>query len=298
MGSYKYCFRVHGCKALLVLLIAAILAACFKIEDTPATGTLKVAVLPDQDAALLRHKYRPLLDHIGEETGMATELLIPDSYDQLLQWFAEKKIHMAKFGGATYVMAHKQNHAVPFVIRDVDGNFRSVALVHKTNSAKSLRDVKGMSLAFGARLSTSGHIMPRHFLQMRNINPEKHFSNVEHSNAHDKTAEWVRDGKVEVGIANSGVVDEMFQDGRLTKDKVKVIWVSPPFSDYVWTVQPDMNKNIKMKIRDVFLHLNYEDEHKNLLKNLGANYFIPVGHDDFKRLELAVMGAAKQEATK
>ncbi len=270
------------------LLLSILMVSCTDDESTRTIEMLNVAVLPDQSEAQLRAKYQPLLDHIKSQTGLESKLMIPVSYKELLQWFNDKKIDMAMFGGVTYVKAHLENNAVPLIMRDVDGQFKSVALVRSRNPANKLQDLEGAILAFGSRLSTTGHLMSRYFFQQNRIIPEEFFSEVRYSGAHDLTAEWVRDGKVEVGISNSGIINEMFLDGRLSTDMVKVIWESPPYADYVWAVQSYVSTRQRTMIRDVFLHLNKNAENKELLQNLGASYFMPVVQDDFSKLEKIV----------
>ena len=270
------------------------MTACSQEDNTRTIETLNVGSLPDQNESLLRAKYQPLLKYLNSSTGLTSKLLIPESYEQLLEWFDESRVDMALFGGVTYVKARQKNRAVPLVMRDVDSRFRSVALVSISNTANRIRDLKGASLAFGSRLSTSGHFMPRYFLQNDNIEPESFFSTVEYSGTHDRTAEWVRDGKVEVGILNSGVAAEMLNDGRLSKDKVKILWESPPYADYVWAIQPDISKQQRTSIRDAFMLMSQNHEAEELLQSLGANYFISATHEDFINLEKIVLQMDQQ----
>ena len=271
------------------MLIGIFVVACSQDENSRTVETLNVGSLPDQNESLLRSKYQPLLEYLNAHTGLKSKLLIPESYEQLLQWFDESRVDIALFGGVTYVKARLKSKAVPLVMRDVDGRFKSVALVSANHSANSLLDLKGASLAFGSRLSTSGHFMPRYFLQNNSIEPESFFAKVEYTGAHDRTAEWVRDGKVEVGILNFEVAAEMFSDGRLSKDKVKIIWESPPYADYVWAIQPDISKKQRTLIRDAFMLMNQNPEDKALLRSLGANYFISASYEDFSNLEKIVL---------
>ena len=282
----------------IVLIQCLLLLACAQEDSSRTIKSLNVGVLPDQNEVMLRNRYQPLLDEISLHTGLDSKLLIPDSYGQLLEWFNDNKVDLALFGGATYVKARLKNKAIPLVMRDVDGNFRSVALVRKNYVAQSLESLKGATLAFGAELSTSGHLMPRHFLSQKNIIPEVYFSKVEYTGAHDITAERVRDGKVDVGIVNSEVVHAMFLDGRLKKDNVRVIWESPAFHDYVWAVQADISKQQRTLIRDVFLHLNQDGEDELLLQGLGAKYYIPAGNTDFHDLEHVMLDMGKVESVK
>lgn len=277
------------------VLLSLLTLACSQDDVSRTVETLNVAVLPDQSELQIRRKYEPLLEHIKFQTGLSCKLLIPKSYDQLLQWFNDKQVDMAMFGGVTYVMAHLQSKARPFVMRDVDRHFRSVALVNANNPANRLEDLKGASLAFGSHLSTSGYLMPLYFFQQRHIVVDTFFGKLQFSGAHDVTAEWVRDGKVEVGIANSSIVNEMFLNGRLNRDTVKVIWESPPFADYVWALQPDISKQQRTLIRDSFLRMQLDTEDRLLLQSLGANYYIPAGNDDFKNLAQIVQQMMRRE---
>lgn len=286
--SRIFCHNLKNSYLIVMVLILFLTVGCSKNKEGRSIDVLRVAVLPDQSAENLRHRYLPLLEHIKSYTGMEYKLLIPESYDQLLEWFVDKKIDIARFGGVTYIKAHARSKADPLVMRDIDGHFRSVLLVHVKNPAKRLQDIKGASFSFGSRLSTSGHFMPRYFFQKKNISPETYFNHVQYSGSHDRTAEWVRDGKVEAGVANSEIINNMFKDGRLTKDKVKIIWESPAYADYVWAIQPDMTKAQRTKLRDAFLHMHQHKEDKKILVNLGANYYIPAGHSDFIKLEQTV----------
>ncbi len=281
----------------MALLMVLLVSACSEKEETRPIEILRVAVLPDQDKEKIQATYQELLKHIGSRTGLKTQLIIPDSYEELLRLFDEKAIDLALFGGVTYVKAHLKNGAVPLVMRDVDGHFRSVALVHADNPADDITDLRGASLAFGSKLSTSGHIMPRYFLEEMNIIPEEFFRTIQYTGAHDLTAQWVRDGIAEVGIANSGIVNSMFLSGKLNNNMVKIIWQSPPFSDNVWAIQPDISKRLTIEIRDSFLCLNHKDSDKALMKKLGANYYIPVTHEKFKDLEQVIRHMEQQKDT-
>lgn len=270
-------------------LLSLLLVACSENDNSRTVEALTIAVVPNQNESIQRSIYEPLINHINEHVGIPVTLLIPKSYAELLEWFVNKKIDMAMFGGVTYVKAHLKAQAYPLVMRDVDSRFKSVVLIQSKNSAKNLKDLKDASFVFGSRLSTSGHFMPRHFFQSKNIIPETFFSEVNFSGAHDRTAIWVRDGKAEAGALNSDIARKMFLDGRLDKEKIKVLWGSPPFADYVWAIQSDISNKQKILIRDAFLQMNQDDEDKIILENLGAKYFIPASHDDFIDLEKIVL---------
>jgi len=294
----KLSLKFHSKQKLVIvfILLSLFLVSCSQDDKARTIDTLNIAVLPDQNKSKIQDKYQLLLKYLKSQTGLNINFFVPESYDQLLQWFDNKKIDLAYFGGVTFVTAKHTNNAVPLVMRDVDISFNSIALVQKDNPANSIKNLKGSTLAFGSRLSTSGHFMPRYFFGEYEIIPEIFFSTIQYSGSHDLTAKWVQDGNVEVGILNSSIANEMFLDGRLSHNKVKVIWQTPSFADYVWAIQTEIIDSQKIMIRDAFLHINQNPQNKQLLKNLGANYFIPAGQDDFKNLEKIVQ-KMKQQAT-
>lgn len=204
-------------------LLAVITAGC---NDVPSEHTtimpevIRIAPVPDQSPETLQRLYEPLLDYLRKETGLPTKLVIADSYSHLLELFKNGQIDIANFGGITYIKAHKDNNAEALVLRDIDGLFSNVVLVRAEATASTLQELKGKSFSFGSKLSTSGHLMPRHFFAKSNIEPETFFARINFSGAHDKTAYLVRDKKVYAGVANSGIIDQMYNDGRLKKSQV------------------------------------------------------------------------------
>ena len=96
----------------------------------------------------------------------------------------------------------------------------------------------------------------------------------------------MRDGSVDLGVANSEIIRAMMRDGRLAGNDLRVIWESPPYSDYVWAVQSHLPEKLRVRIRDAFLELDRGDEHqRKILQGLGARVFLPAGSSDFDALK-------------
>ncbi|NQZ10275.1 MAG: phosphate/phosphite/phosphonate ABC transporter substrate-binding protein [Algicola sp.] len=271
----------------LLLVLVTLLFGCSDVDST-ANKTLYIGVLPDLNEAMLHKKYQGLVTYLQTTTNIKCQLKVPGSYNQLLRWFNNKEVDIALFGGVTFVKAQRKASAEPLVMRAIDARFKSVMLVRAKNPANGLSELKGGTLAFGSRLSTSGHYMPRYFFQKQQITPENLFQRIEYSGAHDTTALWVERGKVDAGVANAQIVYSMLEDGRLNKDKVKIIWQSPPFADYVWAVQSTMSEQYKQLLRDAFLSMSQHPEQQPLLDALGADYYIPSRAKDFAKLAQVV----------
>ena len=273
----------------LIFLVVTLVSGCDDSPNSASTTTpdiIRIAPLPDHAPELMRERYLPIIDYLTKQTGIKTELVIADSYQHLLDLFHTGDIDIANFGGVTFIKARKLDGAKPMVLRDIDGLFSSVVLVNADIHAEGLQALKGKAFAFGSPLSTSGHLMPRYFFNKQNITPEDFFSKIEYSGAHDKTVYMVRDKEVSGGVANAGIVDEMYLDGRINKSKVRVLWESPTYADYVWAIQPHISGEIKSQLESAFINLQSSDPaQKKLLDKLNANYYISANDGDFSVLE-------------
>jgi phosphonate transport system substrate-binding protein len=86
--------------------------------------------------------------------------------------------------------------------------------------------------------------MPEHFIR-ENLGdtPNNLFSKVGYSGDHSRTIALVQSGAYEVGAVNYKVWDKQLADGKIDSDKVKVIWRTPSYPDYQWTVRGDVNNS-------------------------------------------------------
>lgn len=250
-----------------------------------APERLRVGILPGEESEILRDRFTPLVQYLSHSIGLPCDLVIPPDYDALVRQFADGEIDLAYFGGLTFVRAEARAQASLLVVRRRDLEFRSYVLVRADYPAKSPTELKGTRFAFGSRLSTSGHLMPRFFMQRDGIEPEEWFSEVRYSGAHDVTAYWVRDGQVDAGVADAAIIDAMISDGRLGRGALRILERTPPYTDNVWAHRPDMPDNLRNRLRDAFLALDpRQADHRTILDALDADAFLPALTTDFQRL--------------
>ncbi len=283
----------------LIAIVASVAAAAvagyrfawFPVEVQSEITRIRVGVLPDEDVTDLNRRHGPLLDHLRRQTGLSFELVIPRSYADLLDRFGEQEMELAYFGGFTFVRAHLDHNAQPLVMRDVDLQFTTYFVVKRDGPLRdcfnlSCEELAGKVITFGSRLSTSGHLMPRHFLKTeKGIDPERVFSQVRYSGAHDRTVYQTRDGDADLGAVNSEIFRTMRRDGRLEHGQLQIVWESPPYPDNVWAVSDRLTEALRTKLRDAFLSLETRNEDdERILSLMGARGFVPVGWQEFEPL--------------
>lgn len=271
--------------SLLILLVTA----CDKTPEERQVKTLKIGLLPDRDPATLTQQYTLLFDYISKKVNKPYQLIIPKDYSELVDLFKNQSVDLAFFGGYTFVEANKSDGAVPLVMRDIDRKFLSVIAANKGKALNNIEDLQGTRFSFGSKLSTSGHLMPRYYMSKMNIFPEKYFSTVEYSQAHNKTLENVANGLVDAGVLNANVYNQMTKNDAELAEKVKVIWQSRPYPDYVWAGQSYLEQELQNDLILAFLSLNYDQENeKIILEGLDAQAFFPATINDFNELKKAI----------
>jgi len=270
-----------------------LLYCVFMASTVFAQATLKISAIPDEAPTELQRKFSKVAAYLEKEVGLKIEYTAVTDYAAVVEALAARKIDLAWLGGFTFVQARlRTGNAIPIVQRVEDEKFTSKFIANAASGIKSLADLKGKNFSFGSVSSTSGHLMPRYFLLEQKINPEKDFKRVAFSGAHDATALQVESGKIDAGVLNASVWDKLVQEKKVDLKKVIVIWTTPPYYDYNWTVRGDLDPALVRKLTDAFLKLDPKNPtHKELLDLQRASRFIPTRPENYKGIEAAARSA-------
>ena len=256
-------------------------------------SVLRVSAIPDEAPTELQRKFAPLGKYLERQIGIKVAFIPVTDYAAVVEGLASNKLDLAWLGGFTFVQARlRSGNAIPIAQRSEDEMFTSKFIASAASGVNSLADLKGKNFTFGSVSSTSGHLMPRYFLLQQKIDPEKHFKRVAFSGAHDATALQVESGKVEAGALNASVWDKLVQEKKVDTSKVKVIWTTPPYFDYNWTVRGNLDPALVKKLTDAFLKLDPKNPaHKELLDLQRASRFVPTRPENYKGIEQAARSA-------
>lgn len=267
------------------LLAACLTAASFCAS---AEDVIRLSGIPDENPTELQRKYQPMVDYLQQQLGVKVQYVPVIDYGAAVSALAAGKIDFAWLGGFTYVQARVMAGAQPVVMRDIDRQFKSVFIASSSAGINKPEEMKGKSFAFGSKSSTSGHLFPRHFLLTTfHLDPEKDFSGQPvYSGAHDATVKMVESGKVQSGALNIEVWNRMLAGDKFDKTKVKVIWTTPEYVDYVWTARKDLSPELVQKFANAFLSLDASRPlDKQVLEIQGANKFVKADPKDFDVIE-------------
>jgi phosphonate transport system substrate-binding protein len=256
--------------ALLFVYLAAVASAAG--QDTSIT----VALTPD---GLSPDQRMPLQHYLRQQMGRDVKLVTFDTYAATLDGLASGSVDFASVGAVTYVRGHARSGIVPLVQRASDLQFHSVIIANAGKPVYSLGDLKGKRFAFGDINSTSGHVIPYLEMKRAGINANTDLE-VRYSGEHPATVKLVEMGLVDAGAVDESVLNSMLKDGRADKNKIRVIYTSRPFVDYVYVARRGVSDADREKFAAALLALK-EGKNDDVLKLLRASKFVRANDEEY-----------------
>ncbi len=280
---------------LFGLMLILFLAACGNSEENDTasendgsesaeTVTIKIGMIPDQNAADINRGMSSFAEDLAEKTGFNVEFVPSVDYAALVTAFERGEIQLAWFGGLTGVQARSLvPEAEAIAQRPIDEKFESVFITQADLDIDSLEDLKGTTFTFGSESSTSGHLMPRYYMMEAGIDPAADLDgNPNFSGSHDKTYKLVESGAFQAGALNISVWEAAVAEGNVDTDKVKVFYTTPEYYDYNWTVNK-MDDDTKAKLKEAILSMKAGDN--EVMDLLSAENFIETKNENYSAIE-------------
>lgn len=218
---------------------------------------LKVALLPDENAATIIKKNRPLQEYLEKKLGKKVELVVTTDYSSMIEAMRHGRLDLAYFGPLSYVLAKQKSDIEPFAAIRQKGKttYQAVLIANTAAGIDKIGDIAGKDVAFGDKASTSSHLIPKSMLAEKNLFAGKDYR--EHFvGAHDAVAMSVQNGHAQAGGLSKPIFETLVQRGMIKPEKVKVIAESKPFPQYPWTMRSDLDPRLKQKIRVAFMEID------------------------------------------
>ncbi|MCK6549055.1 phosphate/phosphite/phosphonate ABC transporter substrate-binding protein [Myxococcota bacterium] len=269
------------------------LVACQSIAE-PIPAVVRVSALPDRSPEAVVRQHGLLVEEVCRRASLECAWVPAQSYEALVDDLGRGAIDLAYLGGVTFVQAHHRHGVIPLVIRDIDAAFTTAIVVRADSTARELSALRGKAFAFGPRSSTSGTVMPWHFLEREGLDPKSSFARVVYTSGHDETVRAVASGEVDAGAVNGSILLALAAEGTASANTLRVLWRTEPYTDYVWAVRPGTSPELRQRLLDAFLDLDASTSSgAEALRREGARVYLPARADDWELLAtlLAARGA-------
>jgi len=234
--------------------------------------TLRVALLPDENASTIIQNAQPFKEYLGGALDKEIELVVTTDYSSMIEAMRFGRIDVAYFGPLSYVLAKSRAPEIEaFAVGVSKGSptYKSVIIAQADGLVKSVDDIKGKTMGFGDNASTSSHLIPRAFLARHELEAETDYE-FAHLGTHDAVARAVEAGNVDAGGLSQAIFNNLIERGSIDPEKVTVLAESDPIPNYPMVYQGDLAPELKNSIKQAFLDLDDEA----ILKTFRAEGFV------------------------
>ncbi len=270
---------------LSVLLSTLILFSNMALSASPKT--LVFSAIPDQDETRLKQRFGDIAKYLEKQLGVPVKYVPVKSYAAVVTAFRNNQIQLAWFGGLSGVQARLKVPGSQAIAQGVeDPKFHTYIIANHSTGLKASdefpKGVAGKTFTFGSKGSTSGRLMPQYYIE-KNMGDkvDNVFKRVGFSGNHSKTIALVQSGAYEVGAVNFKVWEKEVEEGKVDTSKVSLIWKTPAYPDYQWTIRGDVDKEFgegfSNKVKAALIGLKDPD----LLGRFPRSGFIEAKNSDF-----------------
>jgi phosphonate transport system substrate-binding protein len=271
------------------------------LTSTAQQQSINFYLTPSLSSELLDKKGSFIKDFLEKETGLSISLMIPKSYDELVDQFNSKIPCFAMMSSQSYVLAN-QKYGAQVKLRTVrfgHSVYYGMIIAKSSSSIKSISDLQGKSIAYTDALSTSGYLYPKKLLERNKIKTSKETF----VGKHDEVVRQVYEGKVDAGAAffSPPGSDGASRDARSrlkekypdVESKIIIVTKTDPIPNDPIVFSKNFDQDIARKLYMALVKLASDVKGKQTLLDLyGSEGFVKASDADYNSLRV-VMGILK-----
>jgi len=225
--------------------------------DKANPDKLRIALLPDENAATIIQNAQPLKAYLEGVLKKPVEIIVTTDYSSMIEAMRFGRIEVGYFGPFSYVLAKSKAPEIePFGVGVEKGkpNYQSILIATADGPVKEIADIKGKPFAFGDRASTSSHLAPRALLAKKGLIGDADYK-VVHLGQHDAVARAVAAGQVPAGALSESIYRILVETKKIDPAKLRQLALSDPIPNYPITLQGFLKPELKDAIKKAFLDL-------------------------------------------
>jgi phosphonate transport system substrate-binding protein len=245
--------------------------------------TIKCGLLPGESRAVVEARNEPLRLYLERRLRWPVELVVGSCYVATGEALRRGLLDIAYLGPVTYILQSRNSGLEPFARPTHGGSvgptFQAAIIVPTDSPVSTLAELRGGTVAMGDLVSTSGAWVPRHMLFEAGLTLERDYVR-RLLGAHDAVATAVTTHQVSAGGLSLPIYQRLLAEGKVDGDAVRILSVSRPIPEYMWTFREGLPTDLREALRSAFVELRDADA----LGAYRADAFIPAVDADVDRV--------------
>ncbi|WP_281213885.1 putative selenate ABC transporter substrate-binding protein [Shewanella insulae] len=271
---------------------AKILPLIFTCLFVPATlaESFTFTAIPDENESQLKTRFNKVAKYLEAELGVEVNYVPVKSYAAAVTAFRNNQVQLAWFGGLSGVQARRLVPGSQAIAQGYeDQYFKSFFIANASTPLEpstNFPNLNDYTFTFGSKGSTSGRLMPQFYIE-RNMGKQVKdiFTRIGFSGDHSRTIAQVEAGAYQVGAVNYKVWETAVANGTVDTSKVKVIWETPAYPDYQWTVRADADQRFGKGFTEKLTKVLLEMKDPDLLASFPRQSFVEADNADYEPIE-------------
>jgi phosphonate transport system substrate-binding protein len=261
----------------MLSMVFAVSTSVALAAGDPNPDELKVALLPDEDAATILKNNQGFKEYLEKALGKDVELVVTTDYSSMIEAMRFGRIDLAYFGPLSYVLAASKSDISAFAAKSRKGSatYQAVVITNADSGIEKIEDIKG-DVAYGDPASTSSHLIPKSMLADKGLVAGEDYE-ARFLGAHDAVAVAVQNGRAQAGGLSRPIFESLVDRGLIDANRVRVLEYSKPFPQYPWAMRNDLDKDLQERIKQAFYALSDE----TILKYFKADALAPITDADY-----------------
>lgn len=246
---------------LVYALLCTLLA--FFVPAAPASGepaALRVLLIPADGGTAdgTKSDFKPLFDALSQTTGLKFDIRVGQSYAAVIEGMCAGQADIAWFGPVSFLTAQERGCAELLAIEERNGSSTYFAglFVRADSGIKSIKDLKGRSLALGSSHSASSFAYPLAMLHGAGLDPVKDIARLVLSESHSQGLMALNLGRVDAAGASLISFERALNQGGLKAADFRILAKSGPIPNPPLAVSARLSDELKKTLRSALSTLH------------------------------------------
>lgn len=234
--------------------------------------------------------YKPLLDYVGKRLNKPVKILVKESYAEINRLMGLSEIDAAFVSSKAYVDGYNDYKIQLLAAPQIDGKtqYYSYIIVPEDSHVRNFKELQGKTFAFVDPMSNSGSLVPYSMLTSMGEKPDFYFKKYIYTYAHDNSIKMVAQKIVDGAAVSSIVWKYLNQINPELTAKTKVIEKSPAYAAPPVVVRPNLDPEVKQKLKEIFLGIHENAKGEKILKEMKIDKYVVMensAYDPIRELE-------------
>ncbi|MFY7959660.1 MAG: phosphate/phosphite/phosphonate ABC transporter substrate-binding protein [Elsteraceae bacterium] len=221
---------------------------------------LRIGLGPQQPTqADTKRVWEPIYTAICDKIGFEAKITVANDWAGISTAIGNDHLDLAQMGPWGYVLAKINAGARPISMMQIQGRpFYKAIIVARPDLklAKFPEDAKGMSMQMLDVGSTSGWLVPTHWMRARGIEPKSYFGKYAEGASAAAAQMATVNGQVDLATGWDTHRNTMIRNGTIKEDANRVVWESDPLPNEPIVVRKGLPEDVAKKLQDAFSNLN------------------------------------------